>query len=66
MSQEPTVEAIAADREIQQAELSSTLDSLAAMVRVLRRIGGYLEHVDQLELRAAEAKLARHGRAVDR
>lgn len=54
-----------AEREVQRAVLEATLDDLAALVRILRRTGGYMAPDDQVTLRAAQARLVAHGRSVD-
>lgn len=61
----PSAAALAPDREVQRDELDATLDDLQRLVRVLRRIGGFMPHEDQQALRAAEARLAQHGRSVE-
>jgi hypothetical protein len=47
--------------EVAEAESAGALADLAAVVAILRRVGGYLDPADQLALGAARARLAMSG-----
>lgn len=53
-----------AARVAADARTEAALDSLQSLVRFVKRVGGFMEHSDQLQLREAEALLVDAGRKV--
>jgi len=53
-------------RDLSDAKLSCALDSLAELLRYVRRVNGFMEHEDQMRCRRAEAVLVESGRSVER
>lgn len=51
--------------ELSTAQRDAALDTVAALLDVLQRQGGYMEHRDQVTLRSAEALLVEHGYAKE-
>lgn len=55
-----------AREEITRCQRDAALDALGVLVRYVKRVGGFMEHRDQLILRNAEALLVEAGRSVER
>lgn len=53
-----------AREQIALVQRDAALDALSDVLRVVRSIGGFMPHLDQQRLRAAEALLVELGRKV--
>lgn len=60
-----TQERLVAQLAQARAQNECLLDGLAALVRYVKRVGGWMEHADQQLLRAAEAVLVDNGRSTE-
>jgi hypothetical protein len=63
---EMDIERLELELSIAQARREAALDALASLVRYVRQVGGFMEHLDQLALRHAEALVVESGRSVER
>lgn len=62
MSDAIDIAAIAEQRDLAVAQRDAALAQLRAIVAIVDRVGGYMRHDDQVELRTAKALLVEVGR----